>query len=447
MNRVKQVVAMGVLLLGVMREGRGAGPGATAPVPLDHWLSQSAIWTDGAEAFMDESGPIGFEYMSARDVARSVHTNLMFLSNRVWEAQAFFATGRVVRVELLLFSRGDTGDRDEEDFRRMVKGAGDSLSRWAGTKGSGLPESVERGTRHVQGRAWRKPPSRAELEWAYSTSVRSEGGSVPFRAEYVRVRLMPAGTEGGAPPPPTMGNSTVPSAASLKKRVRHADSGDLWIGDIPMVDQGEKGYCAAATAERVLRYFGRPIDQHQVAQIADTARDKGTSLDGMLGALRAIGQRCQLDVRPIQEFDWTEVVRLLKDYNRVATAKRKPQIEFGQTIELGEVYGAMEPGLLRQARARDAQGIARFRQQIMQYTAAGVPLVWGVMVGLYPETPPLRVRGAFGHIRLIVGLNAKTDEILYSDSWGSGHECKRMPISDAWAMTVSLHVVKSRDVR
>ena len=82
-----------------------------------------------------------------------------------------------------------------------------------------------------------------------------------------------------------------------------------------------------------------------------------------------------------------------------------------------------------------------------QYTAAGVPLVWGVMVGLYPEAPPLHVRGAFGHVRLIVGQNTKTDEILYSDTWGPGHECKRMPTSDAWAMTVSLHVLKPRDVR
>jgi hypothetical protein len=91
--------------------------------------------------------------------------------------------------------------------------------------------------------------------------------------------------------------------------------------------------------------------------------------------------------------------------------------------------------------------MARFRQQVAQYTTAGVPLVWGVIVGLYPETPPLHVRGTFGHVRLIVGQNAKANEILYSDTWGSGHEFKRMPISDAWAMTVSLHVIKTRDVR
>lgn len=444
-----QLAATGALLVGLLTlEGRAAAKKeAPAPAPLDDWLTKAALWTDGSQAFMDDGGPLGFEYESGRDVARSVHPGLSFFGNRVWEAQAFFTAGRVTRVELLLFSRGDTGDLAEEGFERLVKGTTEALTRWSGSKGLGLPESLEKGARHVQGRAWYRPPCRAEMEWAYTAGSHTAGASAPYRSEYLRVRLMPSGNDGGVSAPPPPSHTAMPSAISLKAHVRHSDNGDAWISDVPMVDQGEKGYCAAATAERVLRYFGKPIDQHQVAQIADTARDKGTSLEGMIGALKTIGQPYQLDLRPLQEFDWAEVVNLLKAYNRAASAKRKPEIEFGQTIDLGRVYGAMDPGVLRQARGRDTQGIARFRQQVTQYTAAGVPLVWGVMVGLYPEAPPLHVRGAFGHVRLIVGLNAKTDEILYSDTWGPGHECKRMPTSDAWAMTVSLHVLKPRDVR
>lgn len=441
-----------LLLIGPVDRTWADGKAPVQSVPLDEWLTRSTLWTDGAQSFMDEYGKIGFEYVSGRDVARSVYPGLTFASNRVWEAQAFFASGQVAKVELLLFSRGDTGDVDEESFKRQVKSMGDMLGRWAQSTGSTVPEIVERGTRHIQARVWRKPPSRAELEWAYSiVSRRVASDPPPFRAEFVRLRLAPAKNDVWGPAVVTGGGGSAlgvtPSAMTLKKRVRHADNGDAWIGDLPMVDQGEKGYCAAATSERVMRYFGRPIDQHQVAQIADSARDKGTSLDGMVAALKTIGQKYQLDVRPLQEFDWNEMALLLKNYNLLAVTKHKPTIEFGNTINLGEVYNAMDPGVLRQTRARDSQGMTRFRQQITQYTTAGVPLVWGVMVGLYPETPPLRVRGTGGHIRLIVGMNTKTDEILYSDSWGSGHECKRMPMSDAWAMTVSLFVVKPRDVR
>ena len=323
MNRLMQLAATGLLLLGLTLEGRAAAKEAPTPTPMDGWLTKAAIWNDGAQSFMDECGPIGFEYESGRDVARSVYPGLSFFTNRVWEAKAFFTAGRVTRIELLLFSRGDTGDLAEEGFERLVKGTTDALTRWAGSKGLALPESLEKGKRHVQGRAWYKPPCRAEMEWAYTAASFTQGSAAPFRSEYLRVRLMPSGTDGGAAAPPAS-RATPPSAASLKSRVRHSDNGDAWISDIPMVDQGEKGYCAAATAERVLRYFGRPIDQHQVAQIADTARDKGTSLEGIIGALKTIGQPYQLDLRPLQEFDWAEVVNLLKAYNRAAEAKRKP---------------------------------------------------------------------------------------------------------------------------
>lgn len=449
MNLTTRIAAVTAVLLGLSltATAKDRETGTPAPAPLDGWMTNPALWTDGAQAFMDEAGSIGFEYESGRDVAQSTYPGLSFLSNRVWEAKAFFATGRVTRIELLMFSRGDSGDMAEDGFNRLTTEIAEYLSRWAGSKGVSLPDRTRQAMHHVEGRAWVKPPCRVEMECAHTTVAHTRGEGEAFRAEYVRLRIMPTGTYGNAPSALTAGRSAMPSGMALKKRVRHADNGDAWIGDIPMVDQGEKGYCAAATAERVLRYFGRPIDQHQVAQLANTARDKGTSHEGMLDALRTIGHPYQLELRPLQEFDWAEVVNLLRAYNRTASTKHKPEIQFGQTITLSEVYEEMDPGVLRQARARDTQGIGRFRQQIAQYTTAGVPLVWGVMVGLYPETPPLRVRGAFGHVRLIIGMNTKTDEILYSDTWGPGHECKRMPMSDAWAMTVSMHVIKPRDVR
>ena len=45
-------------------------------------------------------------------------------------------------------------------------------------------------------------------------------------------------------------------------------------------------------------------------------------------------------------------------------------------------------------------------------------------------------------MRLIVGYNAKTEEILYSDSWGAGHELKRMKADDAWTITTGLMTVE-----
>lgn len=40
-----------------------------------------------------------------------------------------------------------------------------------------------------------------------------------------------------------------------------------------------------------------------------------------------------------------------------------------------------------------------------------------------------------GHMRLIIGYNPQTKEILYTDTWGAGHELKRMP--EDWAFTIT----------
>jgi len=47
-------------------------------------------------------------------------------------------------------------------------------------------------------------------------------------------------------------------------------------------------------------------------------------------------------------------------------------------------------------------------------------------------------------MRLIIGYNARSSEILYSDSWGAGHEIKRMSLRDAYAITTGLLSIEPR---
>jgi hypothetical protein len=47
-------------------------------------------------------------------------------------------------------------------------------------------------------------------------------------------------------------------------------------------------------------------------------------------------------------------------------------------------------------------------------------------------------------MRLIVGYNTPRGEILFSDSWGAGHEGKLMSLADAWAITSDVIVIEPR---
>ena len=70
----------------------------------------------------------------------------------------------------------------------------------------------------------------------------------------------------------------------------------------------------------------------------------------------------------------------------------------------------------------------------------GTPGLWSVILGIVPEK--LKIRGIAGHMRLIIGYNDDTKEILYSDSWGPGNELKRMPLDDAWTITTGLNAIE-----
>ena len=63
-------------------------------------------------------------------------------------------------------------------------------------------------------------------------------------------------------------------------------------------------------------------------------------------------------------------------------------------------------------------------------------MLWTVYLDIVEDKTALQVGG--GHMRLIIGYNAKTNDIFYSDSWGAGHERKRMSAADAWTITTGL---------
>ena len=69
--------------------------------------------------------------------------------------------------------------------------------------------------------------------------------------------------------------------ADIKQHVRK-EGKRVVIQDIPMVDQGQKGYCVVATAARIFAYYGMDyVDQHELASLANTSADGGTNTAAM----------------------------------------------------------------------------------------------------------------------------------------------------------------------
>jgi len=437
---------------------------AAQTADLNALLDSEELWKKSPDVFMGDYQPLGFTFVDGKKAAKSNRPELKFLDFKVWEAMVYFEQDALSRVDLSLYNKGDAGELDQEAFKELLLKVGDAISAFAGSKGMTGKTSNDRANYFVNRRQWSKKPVGIQLEWAFVNPHRSERQLMPFRAEFVKVMLLPvkeagmaAVTSGG----PTWANNA--TARTVKVNVKSNPEGDVWVDHVPMVDQGQKGYCAAASSERILRYYGRQVDQHEIAQLADTASKGGTSLDGMVSALDAVGKKYQLDQKDLirsdsgKSFEKSKFNEMIDQYNRQAKLKKKALIDFMdyaesigpnvRMIDTMKIYAAMDAETLKESKVRQAQGMEMFRKNIIQYTTQGVPIVWACVVGKYPEKPDLGQEGAFGHIRLIIGYNAKTQEVLYSDSWGPGHELKRLPIGEAWTMTFGLTVLKPRDVR
>lgn len=421
--------------------------GGDAQPSLDGFLGASA-WEDGADEFMQRFAPLGFNYVSGREIARSDNGALSFMGHGVAEAFAYFDKGEIAKISFTVYNRGDAGiEIDKAEFEKLVKDIGEGLKKWAGNAGRAGTDDSTGGRRRSRSHSWTHPPTIALLEWAYTDEIKRSGVNVPYRAEFIRVTMAPSRKSGGAIASSGEKHRQV-TGFGLKKNVDRSSNGDVRIAGVPMVDQGQKGYCAAATAERLLRYYGREVDQHDVARLADTARDSGTSSDGMIKALSAIGKQFSLDVKKLYDPDWKDLQRIIRDYDKFAKAKRvEPLPDYGNTINVSQMYADMDALVLKQSRLSHKPDFDAFKRDIKTYVDSGVPLIWSCIVGKFPENPPLNINGAGGHMRMIIGYNEKTGELLYSDSWGPGHDLKRMPMDEAWAILTGMYVLKPRDIR
>ena len=139
-------------------------------------------------------------------------------------------------------------------------------------------------------------------------------------------------------------------------------------------------------------------------------------------------------MREVEKFDIKEILTLIAEYNRTAQKNHKPALpDQGRMIDVGAMYRDMDTDVLREVRNKNKGDLHRFQRSVQAHVDQGVPLLWTVMLGKVPE--PGIPQNAGGHMRLIIGYNNTKDEILFSDSWGAGHELKRMKAEDAWTMT------------
>ena len=385
---------------------------------LDALINVATIWTtssDGLEMLYSpklddpkqQKKPPQFEWMNAeksrarfsRHMFSNVETKLTMFggSIKVEEAVLEFVNGKAAKTTISFYNRGDSGDIEVKDFDRIFKTIGQNLGqvlkvapkRQINSTNAALP---------VAGWMWTSPQATALLEY----NEYQVPGKV-IKPEFLRLKLAAPGQSDY-----TMGKMvTGVQSMELIKRVTKKPDGEVYITGVPMVDQGQKGYCVAASCQRLFEYMRIPCDQHEMAQLVSVDADSGANVFGMQKSLAKIDQHFKVAFKPL--------VNPELYYNN---GKRRVSEK-------------------------------EFMNLVKEYVNKGVPLLWALELGKAQEDPPLpgsgQTRG--GHMRMIIGYKLEKNlvtQILFTDSWGSGHELKRMGAYDAYDVTIGLYSMAPR---
>ncbi|MFO7821087.1 MAG: C39 family peptidase [Lentisphaeria bacterium] len=439
---------------------------------LANLFQQGDIWgatpVDFFSAVNTQGRPPSFDWAGQSDKKRARYPayknspEVTLQKMKLWDAVAIFENEKLVRIECSLYNKGDAEVssrqgagviRNNRQFVSRLKKYAERLDKWIGKRGENLePKRLTTSGIKMMRRVWVKKPYLIELRWAFTESGNG------FLGEYINVVFTPYTKEKD----PTVAHvSSVHDRykgwaqdKDFSKNVKTKTNfqGDKYIDNIPMVNQGEKGYCVVAALERMLRYYGAEIDKHALAQLGQSSGARGTVMGKMLATLEKadtkLGIRVKLEYNIAE--DLRDYERLMDKYNRQADRMDKPEIGKNQwvirrTYHIQKLFSLFDREVFCKVRKEAFYHDRKnFIRTVKDEVKEGRPVLWSVWLGIVPE-PGVKLQGGVsGHARLIIGYNDKKKQILYSDTWGKGHELKRMPIDDAWAITTLLTTVKPR---
>jgi len=353
--------------------------------------------------------------------------------------RVFFTDGKTSRLEANLYNRAENRGLDNKSaFLSWLDGIQLQLRELAGREGSPKTTSSLDGN-YIYSRFWQNELYRITLRWSYS------GAGAGFHPEFVSLTVTAPGTGTDA----RASLKVAKTAAELKAGVKNNADGDRYL-EVPMVDQGEKSYCVSAACERVLKYYGSEVDQHILAELGKTSL-VGTDMEQMIKALQRIGGKLHFRCRELYMYkalcSESGINRMIAAYNVVASKEKRKKI--GANLAAYDymplnVIPDMDPQLFRIVRTKE-RDFKEFPRQVRDLINNGTPVLWGVLLGIVKEKGLPQMNG--GHLRLIIGYNEKSGQVIYSDSWGKAHAFKKMSWEDAWTMTTMLIVLQPRTTR
>lgn len=176
----------------------------------------------------------------------------------------------------------------------------------------------------------------------------------------------------------------------LEKNVERNDNQDV-IVKIPMVNQGDKGYCFPATIERILLYLGiEGIDMHKLADMFKTSAGGGTYLSDAIKPLEKLGRSKGFNVETMG-IDFSKIAKNIDNGIPMAWLMfSTPEYNKHKTTRTTQ---------------RENKDIKDWKKSCAR-----------------EKKLKTKINRDTAHICIILGYNKETKEVAVSDSWGGSED-------------------------
>ena len=176
--------------------------------------------------------------------------------------------------------------------------------------------------------------------------------------------------------------------------------------------------------------------------MAKTDPTKGTNFRDTEALLKLAQTKLRFNYRNLfkqQDFIHEKSYKaMIRRYNKAAKSKKQPIIKNVNMPKKN--FPDLKYFIYKEIRAKDKSLKANFISKWIEPNInKGIPIGWSVII--FPDNDKGQIKG---HMRIINGYNKKTNQIIYTDSWGAGHEKKSMSLERACNETLSLFVITTR---
>ncbi|MFP4204341.1 MAG: hypothetical protein ACLFS4_08425 [Opitutales bacterium] len=327
--------------------------------------------------------------------------NYKFLGARPFSAALYAEKGRSNRLSLVFANKGDFppredgGDALEAQIEKDAEAIESALNERLGEHDR---QSFGEGSTYRRVSRW---------DWNDHAFILSE-----MDDEYLSLLIMTSEDADAKGRADKLRRKTL--AARLEKNVAPRENGDVVIKNIPMVDQGPKGYCVPATFERCLRYMNIPADMYLLAMSGQSGAEGAIMEDFIDGVDRDIGRYG----RNLKRKNFQMAIRNVSRY----IDKGMPILwQHFSTEDFNELANKQTTARKRAASFDD------YREKLEDFRDTA------------DDLKKDRMRG---HISMIIGYNKTTEEIAISDSWGPAFEIRWVCIEAVEAIGRHVYVIK-----